>query len=206
MAGLLPQMSLEPAPGYRRFVERHLEALRRDVRRLAGDGPHVDEVCSDVLAEIALRWGWFEVLRVRLRRSDPAGAYLPGALARRIHRWRTARPDTSDDDTPREIHVEAVRDDPAGRPAGTWWPDGYVVAAPPPAERTPTRPAETSVAARVAAVRPLPPYTPSAAVEAVIAWLHAYETYGRYRRVVAAAAAAAVTAALFKLRYLGGGA
>src|ERR671921_87169 len=90
MAGLLPQMSLEPAPGYRRFVERHFEALRRDARRLAGEGngPDVDELCADVLTDVALRWRWFELLRVRLRRSDPAEAYLPVALARRIARWR----------------------------------------------------------------------------------------------------------------------
>jgi hypothetical protein len=37
----------------------------------------------------------------------------------------------------------------------------------------------------------------------VIAWLHAYETYGRYRRVAAAAAAALATAVLVRLRYLG---
>src|SRR5918994_1155929 len=88
MAGLLPQMSLEPAPGYRRFVERHFEALRRDARRLAGAGLDADELCTDVLSDVALRWGWFELLRVRLGRSDPAGAYLGVALARRIARGR----------------------------------------------------------------------------------------------------------------------
>ncbi len=180
-------MSLEPAPGYRRFVERHFDALRRDARRLAGDGPHVDEFCSDVLAEVALRWRWFELLRTRLRHDDPAGEYLGTALARRIARWR-AEPVVADDE-PREIEVTVYRPT-----APVEWP-------PVPPVRRPPAP-QTSAAARIAAVRPLPTYTPSAAVEAVIAWLHAYHAYGRYRRIVAGLAVTAGTAMLFKLRYL----
>lgn len=201
MAGLLPQMSLEPAPGYRRFVERHFDALRRDVRRLAGDGPHVDEFCSDVLAEVALRWRWFELLHTRLRRTDPAGAYLGVALARRIARWR-AEPVVADDDEPREIEVVPYR--PTATTLTTdveRWPDRFVVGGREPVRPQPVK--KTSAAVRIAAVRPLPTYTPSAPVEAVIAWLHAYETYGRYRRVAAALGIAAAAAALLKLRYLG---
>jgi hypothetical protein len=207
MAGLLPQMSLEPAPGYRRFVERHFDALRRDARRLAGDGPQADEFCSDVLADVALRWRWFELLRVRLRRPDPAGSYLGAALTRRIDRWRAEPVEV--DDEPREIEVMTYR--PAATAAVGWWPDRFVVDG-----HRPGRPAgrrngpdgrdrPTSAAVRIAAVRPLPPRPPSAAVEAVIAWLHAYETYGRYRRVAAAVGVAAATVVLIRLRYLGAG-
>jgi hypothetical protein len=200
MAGLLPQMSLEPAPGYCRFVERHFEALRRDARRLAGEGngPDVDEVCADVLADVALRWRWFELLRVRLRRSDPAGAYLGVALARRIARWRPDEPET-DDDTPREVQVEAASGPPVW-PTAAWYPDDrYAVDISPPEPAT-KAPAATSAAVRIAAVRPLPTPTPSPQVEAVIAWLHAYATYEKHRRVVAGAAAVVVAAALVKFR------
>ncbi|WP_203932767.1 hypothetical protein [Virgisporangium ochraceum] len=206
MAGLLPQMSLEPAPGYRRFVERHFDALRRDACRLAGDGPDVDEVCTDVLTDVALRWRWFELLRVRLRRSDPAGEYLGVALARRIARWNAEPPADADGEPFREVRVEAVRDRGAGGwPSASWYPDGYAVDPDPPPDRRPTGPAATSAAVRIAAVRPLPPHTPSAAVEAVIAWLHAYEMYGRYRRVLAGAAVAVGTAMLLTLRGTGAG-
>lgn len=200
MAGLLPQMSLEPAPGYRRFVERHFEALRRDACRLAGDGPSVDEVCTDVLTDVALRWRWFELLRVRLRRRDPAGEYLGVALARRIARWS---PDTSVDVTV-EVHVEPASErSTGGWPAVSWYPDRYAVDPDPPADLRPAAPAATSAAVRIAAVRPLPVHTPSAAVEAVIAWLHAYETYGRYRRVLAGAAVTVGVVMLVKLRGTG---
>lgn len=201
MAGLLPQMSLEPAPGYRRFVECHFEALRRDARRLANDayGPDADELCADVLADVALRWRWFELLRVRLRRSDPAGAYLGVALARRLARWRPEEPEI-DDEAPREIHVEAVR---GGPPAPLWFPDDrFVVVDHAPVER-PAAPVATSAAVRIAAVRPLPAHTPSPQVEAVIAWLHAYATYERFRRSVAAAVAVVAVAVMVMLR--GGG-
>jgi hypothetical protein len=206
MAGLLPQMSLEPAPGYRRFVERHFDALRRDACRLAGDGPSVDEVCTDVLADIALRWRWFELLRVRLRRRDPAGEYLGVALARRVARWSPETGVDVDGEPVREVHVEAVPDGAAGGwPAVAWHADGYAVDPDPPPDTRPAAPPATSAAVRIAAVRPLPPHTPSAAVEAVIAWLHAYETYGRYRRVAAGAAMAVGAAVLLKLRGTGAG-
>ncbi|GAA0915234.1 hypothetical protein GCM10009557_88190 [Virgisporangium ochraceum] len=45
----------------------------------------------------------------------------------------------------------------------------------------------------------------SAAVDAEVAWLHAYEMYGRYRRVLAGAAVAVGTAMLLTLRGTGAG-
>jgi len=204
MAALLPQMSLEPAPGYRRFVECHFEALRRDARRLASaaaSNENVDELCCDVLADIALRWRWFELLRVRLRRSDPAGAYLGVALARRIARWSPDEPETGDGDAgtaPREIHVEAASG-PSTWPTVAWYPEDRFVVGDAPPVRAAAPPPATSAAVRIAAVRPLPAYTPSPQVEAVIAWLHAYAMYEKFRRVVAAAAVVVVAAALLKL-------
>jgi hypothetical protein len=83
-----------------------------------------------------------------------------------------------------------VDDDPPAV-TGTW--------ARPVATGTWARPAATSAAVRIAAVRPVPPPAQSAEVEAVLAWLHAHETYERFRRVTAATAAVIVTAVLFTL-------
>lgn len=177
-------MSLEPAPGYRRFVECRFEALRRDARRLANPGQDVDAVCTNVLADIALRWRWFEILRVWLRRPDPAGAYLGVALARRTAAWRPDPPETSvETDDYREIEVFADGVPPR-------WTAPTVATSPAVA---------TSAAVRIAAVRPLSPPPPSADVEAVIAWLHAHETYERYRRVVTGTAAAIAVAVMFNV-------
>ena len=178
-------MSLEPAPGYRRFVECRFEALRRDARRLANPGQDVDEVCANVLADIALRWRWLEILRVWLRRPDPAGSYLGVALARRTAAWRPDSPETrveTDDYREIEVFTDAMPARWTARPVAT------SAAAPPVA---------TSAAVRIAAVRPVSPPPPSADVEAVIAWLHAHETYERYRRVVTGTAAAIAVAVMF---------
>jgi hypothetical protein len=196
VAGLLPQMSLEPAPGYRRFVECRFEALRRDARRLANPGQDVDEVCTDVLADVALRWRWFELQRVWLRRPDPAGAYLGVALARRTAAWRPEPAETGiEADDYREIEV--FTDATPSRwtaPAATGTVAGPAAGA---AGRHPATGVATSAAVRIAAVRPVPPPAPSAEVEAVIAWLHAHETYERYRRVVSGTVAAIAVAVMF---------
>jgi membrane-associated phospholipid phosphatase len=197
MAGLLPQMSLEPAPGYRRFVECRFEALRRDARRLANPGQDVDEVCTNVLADVALRWRWLEILRVWLRRPDPAGAYLGVALARRTAAWRPDPPETrveTDDYREIEVFTDAVPSRWTARPVAT--------STAPPSAAAPSTAAPsgaTSAAVRIAAVRPLAPPPPSAEVEAVIAWLHAHETYERYRRVVTGTAAAIAVAVMFNV-------
>jgi hypothetical protein len=97
MAGLLPRISIEPAPGYLPFVESHLATLRRDAERLTGDGSIAEDVTSRVLTDIALRWYWFELRRVCLGHADPAGGFLGVALLRRCVR-RQPEPD--------EIRVE----------------------------------------------------------------------------------------------------
>ena len=206
---------MEPAPGYVPFVESHLSRLRRDAQRLTGDGSIAEEVSSGALTDVALRWFWFELLR-GLGRGDRAGAFLGIALARRCAR-RLGEPDGVrgglDADTRPVVLVQPVRPAratgwPSAAAAG-WYPEpDVIVATDPPADplrpgagsRAPTA---TSVAVRLAAiaVRAAPP--PSAALEAVIAWLHAYETFVRYRRIAVATAVAIVALALAKLRNYG---
>ena len=211
MTGRLPRISMEPAPGYLPFVESHLATLRHDARRLTGDGSIAEEVSSGVLTDVALRWYWFELLR-GLGRSDPAGAFLGVALNRRCAR-RLGEPDESrvevDADPRPVVLVEPV---PVARATG--WPTSagaawhaepaVIVATDQPVDRGAGSgaPIATSVAVRLAAIvaRPAPP---SAALEAIIAWLHAYETYNRYRRIAAATLVAIVALALFRLRNYG---
>jgi hypothetical protein len=137
------------------------------------------------------------------------------ALARRVARRRHEEADLRGDglaDTPREIHVEAVADPsdlPAVGPRGGWpgvgWnPEPFVAPAPAPGVEAAARPVLVSAAVRIAAVRPPPPIVSSPSLDAVIAWLHAYETYGRYRRFAAMAVAVAAALAVIKLRSLGG--
>jgi hypothetical protein len=47
------------------------------------------------------------------------------------------------------------------------------------------------------------PLSPSPLMEAVIAWLHAYETFVRYRRIAAGTLAVVVLVVLFQLRGFG---
>ena len=189
MSGRLPRISLEPAPGYVPFVESHLATLRRDAQRLTGDGSIAEEVSSDVLTDVALRWYWFELLRA-LGRTDPAGSFLGVALNRRCAR-RQDEAETDADPRP-VVLVQPVSPAPATSwpTSPAWGTEPVVVVAtdplpPPPVARAPIA---TSVAVRLAlvAARPSPP---TAALEAVIAWLHAYETYNRYRRIAAATVA-----------------
>jgi hypothetical protein len=173
MAWRLPRLSVEPAPGYRPFVESHLPDLRRDAQRLAGDGLAADEMVCGALTDVALRWPWFELARRRLGRPDPAGEFLDTALVRRCARWQPEAP---------ESPVEVTVTEWAG-----WW--------------EPPRPrAGTSAAVRVAAAAAGLPSTPSAVLEAAIAWVHAYQTYNRYRRVAAAVLVAVVVLLLTRLR------
>jgi hypothetical protein len=209
MAGRLPRISMEPAPGYVPFVESHLAALRQDAQRLTGDGSIAEEVSSGALTDVALRWYWLELLRVRLRRPDPAGTFLGVALSRRCAR----RPYEPDD--PDGIRVEVTGDDRPDvrvRPAGSEWPatgwypepDLIVLMDPPPAARPAGQPhPATSAAVRIAEVNAAPPLSPSPVMEAVIAWLHAYKTYVRYRRVAAAALAVLALMVLLRLRSYG---
>jgi hypothetical protein len=210
MTGRLLRISMEPAPGYLPFVESHLTTLRHDAQRLTGDGSIAEEVSSGVLTDVALRWYWFELLRVGLHRADPAGAFLGVALTRRCAR-RLREPDEAELDVDVVVRVEPVTAARATDWSTVGWfpePDITLMAHQPaaPAWSGPgsgPRPA-TSAAVRLAKVGAAPPpAAPSAVLEAVIAWLHAYETYTRYRRIAAAAVAVIVALVLFRLRDYG---
>jgi hypothetical protein len=208
MAGRLPRISMEPAPGYVPFVESHLAALRQDAQRLTGDGYLAEEVSSGALTDVALRWYWLELLRVRLRRPDPAGAFLGVALSRRCAR----RPYGPDD--PADVGVAG-----SGRPdvqvwpaAGGGWPepgwhpepDLVLLVDQPPSGPPGGQPhPATSAAVRIAEVNAAGPLSPSPVMEAVIAWLHAYKTYVRYRRIAAATLAVLVFLVLLQLQSYG---
>jgi hypothetical protein len=212
MAGLLPRISVEPAPGYVPFVESHLATLRRDARRLSGDESIADEVSSGALTDVALRWQWFELLRMRLGHPDPAGAFLNVALARRCAR-RLREPE----EVQVEVAVDIAPAPQAQSVAAGWaigWPSNAAIGwysesdvridVDPLTDPTPwgtdrVTPTATSAAVRLAKVSAGPPPAPSAFLEAVIAWLHAYETYIRYRRIVAATIAVIVVVVLTEL-------
>ena len=210
MAGLLPRISVEPAPGYIPFVESHLAALRRDARRLSGDEYIAEELSSCALTDVALRWHWFELLRMRLGQPDPAGAFLNEALARRCAR-RQREPGEIDVEvdvvTGPAVQVYSAAADwaigwPSNAPTGWYSEPGGVD---PPADRTPSctdrsTPTVTSAAVRLAKLGTDAPQAPSAVLEAVIAWLHAYQTYIRYRRIVAVTIAVIVMVLFSELR------
>ena len=118
-------------------------------------------VCTNVLADIALRWRWFEILRVWLRRPIRPGRTSASRWPAAPRRGVPIRPETRvETDDYREIEVFPTRARPAG--PTPWRQCGRP-------ERG--RPAvATSAAVRIAVVRPLSPPPPSADVEAVIAW------------------------------------
>jgi hypothetical protein len=182
-------VSEEPAPGYLPFVESHLDRLRRDAERLAGEGLAAEEVVCGALTDVALRWQWFELLRIRLGRTDPAGEYLDAALVRRCTRSQPETPESPVDVTvtewkppsPALVSVTVWTPQPpawASVPEWTPGPDHW--------GWTPPPTTATSAAVRMALVSAPPPQSASALLEAAIAWVHAYETYNRYRRVAAA--------------------
>ena len=71
MPRVLPRMPDEAPAGYIAFVARHLEPLRRDAARVVGDEEDADRLYPDVLADVAARWGWLELLRTRLGGPAP---------------------------------------------------------------------------------------------------------------------------------------
>jgi hypothetical protein len=204
---LLPRMPVEPPPAYVAFVERHLEPLRRDALRIVDDDDDADEVSGAVLTDVAIRWRWFELLRVGLGRRDPAGAYLPLAFARRSAQWKSEAP---------EVEVEVWgADEPPDPPAPGPAPheprsaqargaDARDLGTRGARARGPrasgTRASVTvSAAARIAQVRPPPLAHVSALGEAAVAWWHAYEAHVRRRRIAAATVVFAFVAILVRL-------
>lgn len=143
---------------------------------------------------------------MRLRRPDPAGVFLGVALTRRCAR-RRYEPDEMRVEVDRDGRPDVqVRTADSDRPTARWYPepDFVVPVEPPPAGRPGGHPqSATSAAVRIAEANAITPLSPSPVVEAVIAWLHAYETFVRYRRVAAAASALTVLVVLLQLRDYG---
>jgi hypothetical protein len=181
LARVLPRMPDEAPAGYVAFVARHLEPLRQDAARVVGDDGDADRLYPDVLADVAARWGWLELMRTRLGRVGAADRYLQQAFLRRSERWQAG-----------EYELKVDRDDAdEARP-----PVDILVLRP--GQRLPylpVTPEQTGSAAPApsptsnAAVRLAPFVRPTARrvgpmAEAAIAWWHAYEAHRR-RLVIA---------------------
>jgi hypothetical protein len=182
---VLPRMPDEAPAGYVAFVARHLEPLRRDAARVVGDEEDADRLYPDVLADVAARWGWLELMRTRLGRVGAAETYLHQAFVRRSERWQADR-------------FEVMIDGDEGRPPvdilvlrpGQRLP--YLPVTPEAPEAEPgsqppvSRPVGSNAAVRLAPfLRPATPPRVGPLAEAAIAWWHAYEAYRR-RLVIAA--------------------
>lgn len=165
----LPRLETEPPPGYVDFVARNLDTVRAEATRMAGDEQAADRLYPDALTDVAMRWGWLELQRRRMRRRGVAEEYLSRALARRwqaevarVERERAEEPDGA------QVDIRVLRPDES---VSRW----------------------TGVSAS-AAVRLAPQMAPTVrptfgpVADAAIAWWHAYETRRRRRWIVLAAA------------------
>jgi hypothetical protein len=165
---LLPRIASEPPPEYVAFVRRHLESLRHDAADVVSDDHNADELYPAVLTDVAVRWGWLELLRTRLGRPAASETYLDRAFARRSQRWHSSQTQTTEANTQEHWPVEIqVWSDEVPKPA-------------------PAAPVRSSVALRIAPhVGRSARFEAGPVAEAAIAWWHAYETRRR-RRVIAA--------------------
>lgn len=168
MPHLLPRIASEPPPEYVAFVRRHLESLRHDAADVVSDEHNADELYPAVLTDVAVRWGWLELLRTRLGRPGACETYLDRAFARRSQRWHSGQAHTDQPQTQESPPVEIqVWSDEVPRPA-------------------PAVPVRSSVALRIAPhVGRSARFEAGPVAEAAIAWWHACETRRR-RRVIAA--------------------
>jgi hypothetical protein len=183
MARVLPRMPDEAPDGYIAFVARHLEPLRRDAARVVGDDEDADMLYPEVLADVAARWGWLELLRTRLGRVGAAETYLHQAFARRSERWQADR---------FEVAAERENDRVDGRPPieilvlrpGQRLP--YLPVTPQAPEDPEPPPVGSNAAVRLAPfLRPATPPQVGPLAEAAIAWWHAYEAYRRRLAIAA---------------------
>jgi hypothetical protein len=177
LARVVPRMPDEAPAGYIAFVARHLEPLRRDAARVVGDESDADRLYPEVLADVAARWRWLELLRTRLGRVGAAETYLQQAFLRRSERWQADRFEL-DSDLPPGLDIQVLR-------PGERLP--YLPVTPQPADE-PTAPAmvpASNAAVRLAPfLRPASPAQVGPLAEAAIAWWHAYEAHRR-RLVIA---------------------
>ena len=177
----LPLLETEPPPGYVAFVARNLDTVRAEATRIAGDEEAADRLYPDALTDVAMRWGWLELQRRRMRRPGVAEEYLSRALVRRwqaelarVERERAEEPEG----TPVDIRVLRP-DEPPPRWIG----------------------ASASAAVRLAPqVAPTARPTFGPVADAAIAWWHAYETRRRRRWIAAAAVSVVFVLALVRLQ------
>lgn len=184
-------MALEPPDGYVAFVARHLEWLRDEAVRAAGDERDGDALYPEVLSDVARRWGWLEWRRRMLGQHAAAEEYLHRALARRIRRSESEQLWGREDDT-WTGEIEVWRADPPGASlAFAGYPDAYGR----------PHPAWSSSAVRLAPyVRPGTRVDVGPVAEAAIAWWHAYEARRRRRHVAVLVAILAVVAVLMRFQ------
>ncbi len=162
-----------PPPRYVSFVTRHLGALRLAATAVVGDERDADHLYPDVLMDVAIWWGWLEILRRLSRRDDLAERWMWRSFERRAARWhatRAARPATTvppcsggdpgpvtrsrgrhwSDALFRTVDEDTYPVDPAVRDIRVWGPEGPP---PPPVAVPASRVADGTGAARSAAVR-----------------------------------------------------
>jgi len=174
MPRLWPRMAYEAPTGYVLFVERHLDALRREAATVVGDDGEADRLYPDVLMDVATHWKWLEARRRWLGGAGAADAYLHRAFQRRSLRWRSEQW-RSDQDAVSEVDVW-------GPDVQVWRPDE-----PPPLIR-PRTPPGTNLSST--ALRLAPHVTPERrasampVAEALVAWWHAYEAWRRRQVIV----------------------
>jgi hypothetical protein len=170
---VLPRGSVEPPPRYVAFVARHLGPLRMDSTRLVGDPDEAEHFYPLVLADVAVRWRWLELLRTWGNRPDAADAYLDRAFTSRSQRWQSEQWElTSWTDV--EVYGTDVQ-----RPV---WTSSAVRLAPQ------VRPVREAVA-----------WSPIS--EAAVAWWHAYETRRRNRRIAIVVVIVLLLAALSRFTH-----
>jgi hypothetical protein len=172
MKRVLPEMAVEPPPGYVAFVEAHLDPLRRQAERLSTDPLDAERLSTEILTEVAARWAWLELARTRFGRTDAAERYLERAIDR-----RAIRPEVGPD---RSVEFEVWVDAPAVdvRRAGT---------------NAAVRLARQAPSLFLVAIGPL--------VEAALAWQHAYAAARRRRLAGRFALGFLLVVALVRLRF-----
>jgi len=170
---VLPEMAVDPPPGYVAFVESHLEPLRRQAERVAADPLDAERLYTDVLTDVAARWTWLELARTRLGRADAAERYLERCLDR-----HAMRPES---DPYRPVEIEVFTEHAPGRPAAGRGTNSAV------------RLARQAPSLFRVAIGPL--------VEAAVAWQHAYAAARRRRLAGRLVVAFLIVVALVRLRF-----
>lgn len=120
-------------PGFAELVARRADDMWTDLYRATGDARLATGLCDRLLRATAAHWYVLDLLR-RLRRPDPAAAYLDRMLRQEVESWRSG-----DGDRRPPSPLELV-------PAG-WTPYGASVARP---ATVPAPPADAAMMTEVA--------------------------------------------------------